>query len=167
MFQILLIISTILSGCCAKHKSVTEENSLPVVNIEQTQALLESVDSVEDSSIVSEDDSYKPRTYEEKWIDFKQRLASSQAEELVYYAEELYDALAPGDVVRRMELAFFIAQAYRKKGNSDKAKIFSQYYLDHLKIQQGGKSFRAHQENQSAVKKIMTKIGREGLGNDD
>jgi len=157
MIAILLAISLILCGCCVKERTLTH---VPVSENFQSESpeLPETLESLEQENKSVMDSEYTPLSLEQKWEDFRKRSSISQPEDLLYYAEELYDAMGPDDVIRRMELAFFISQVYRRKGNTDKAKIFSQHYLDHLQVQKGGKSFKSHQSNKYAVQKIMKKI---------
>ena len=96
----------------------------------------------------------------------QKRSKFSKPENLLYLVEDLYD-IEPRDNKRRMELSFFISQIYRKKGNKEKAKLYSEYFLNHLKSQQGGAAFKAHLTEKSAIKSIMDQINRKGMGLDE
>lgn len=166
MISILLAISLVLSGCCVKQRTLSENATAANFQGESSE-MPEIFESTEAESNASEDSEYMPLSLEQKWQDFRKRSSISRPEDLLYYAEELYDSMGSHDVIRRMELAFFISQVYKRKGNTDKAKIFSQHYLEHLQAQKGGKSFKSHQSNQSAVKEIMKKIKEKEIDLDE
>tara|TARA_Y100000589_G_C27029509_1_gene578372 strand:- start:353 stop:871 length:519 start_codon:yes stop_codon:yes gene_type:complete len=172
MLRILLILVVALAGCCSEKNSTLKEFSADNSEFNETTVINNSSESEEvepkDSELKdSELAEYTSRTLDEKWLDFKKRSKFSQPENLLYFAEELYDAFEANHNVRRMELSFFIAQIYREKGNREKAKIYSEYYLNHLKSQKGGASFKAHQTEKSAIKSIMDEINRKGMGLDE
>ena len=167
MLRGLIVILLFLSGCCSQDKSTLP----PLVNEGVEIIELESIEDIneplEPEVEVLNTDTYTPRTIEEKWLDFKKRSKFSKPENLLYFAEELHDAFEPSDNKRRMELSFFISQVYRSKGNQEKAKLYSEYFLNHLKSQQGGAAFKTHQSEKSAIQSMMKKINRKEMGFDE
>tara|TARA_Y100000589_G_scaffold229774_1_gene217180 strand:+ start:708 stop:1274 length:567 start_codon:yes stop_codon:yes gene_type:complete len=167
MLRILYVLIVLLAGCCSEKNSTFNQISEENLEFNESTIASSSSESELEEQDVLEVDDYSPRTLEEKWLDFKKRSKFSPPENLLYLAEELYDGFESGNNIRRMELSFFISQIYRNKGNQEKAKLYSEYYLNHLKSQQGGASFKAHQTEKSAVKSIMDKMHREGMGFDE
>ena len=167
MLRGLIVIVVILSGCCSQEKSTLQPSVIEGVKITDLDSIEDITEPAKSEIEVLETDEYTPRTIEEKWLDFKKRSKFSKPENLLYFAEDLYDALEPRDNKRRMELSFFISQIYRKKGNQEKAKLYSEYFLNHLKSQQGGAAFKAHLTEKSAIKSIMDQINRKGMGLDE
>ena len=167
MLRGLIVIVVILSGCCSQEKSTLKPSVIEGVKISDLDPIEDINEPTESEIVLLETDEYTPRTIEEKWLDFKKRSKFSKPENLLYFAEDLYDALEPRDNKRRLELSFFISQIYRKKGNQEKAKLYSEYFLNHLKSQQGGAAFKAHLTEKSAIKSIMDQINRKGMGLDE
>ena len=167
MLRGLIIIVVMLSGCCSQEKSALQSPANEGVEIIELESIEHINEPLEPEVEVLDTDEYTPRTIEEKWLDFKKRSKYSKPENLLYFAEELYDAFDPSENKRRMELSFFISQVYRNKGNREKAKLYSEYFLNHLKSQQGGAAFKAHHTEKSAIKSIMNQINRKGMGLDE
>ena len=110
MIRILLILLMSLAGCCSEKSSTLKEFSADNSEFNETAVINDSSESEEVELKDSELAEYTPRTLDEKWLDFKKRSKFSQPENLLYFAEELYDAFEPNHNIRRMELSFFIAQ---------------------------------------------------------
>ena len=122
MLPILIVIAVILSGCCTEQKSTLQSSAIEgveVVDLESDEYINEPTESeieIPDAEV------FVPRTIEEKWLDFKQRSKFSRPENLLYFAEELYDAFEPRDNQRKMELSFLFLKcieirATRRKPN--------------------------------------------------
>ena len=167
MLRTLIVIAVILSGCCTEQKSALQSSAIEAVEVVDLESDEYINEPIESEIEIPDAEEFVPRTIEEKWLDFKQRSKFSRSENVLYFAEELYDAFEPRDNQRKMELSFFISQVYREKGNKEKAKLYSQYFLNHLKSQQGGAAFKAHHTEKSAIKSMMDHINRKGMGLDE
>ena len=160
MLRGLIVIVVILSGCCSQEKSTLKPSVIEGVKISDLDPIEDINEPTESEIVLLETDEYTPRTIEEKWLDFKKRSKFSKPENLLYFAEDLYDALEPRDNKRRMELSFYFADLSKKE--IKKSKIVFGIFSKSFKIN-GGAAFGSFTEK-SAIKSIMDQINRKGWG---
>jgi hypothetical protein len=134
----LFLVQTILffSGCCKSSQPPEPSSKTPV----------QQVKIVEENEVVAApeeevDDAYVPMTFEDKLEDFRKRLEWTSAQDMIFYAEDLFDKAPDTRPTVKMELSFFLAQQYKKKGNKEKATYFSETFWNLRKGFLGGWQF--------------------------
>ena len=134
-----------LAGCCQKQLpplAFTKEP--PEVQPQSTSQDLpvQKVNTAENSH---------PVGFEEKWADFRRRTRYSSRRELVFYAQELFDLAPPTAHKKRLELSFFLMQAYKERGTKNRAEEYGAHYRRILKAMTGGSGFQDHSAARNAA----------------
>lgn len=156
---LILILGLSLGGCCSDRSSPgTSQVSTDSQDFTEVEEESEELDEFEDLSVdVSEDEaSSYSMTIDEKFEQFREKLEYTQDVDLVHYARDLYNQLPLNDTKKRLELSFFLSQAYKKRGEMDEASQYSKEFESMIKANTGGKAFREHQQMKKSTE-IMSR----------
>ena len=128
----------------------------PLEEFEEQENQIESVEKIDE-------DGYLPMTFDDKWEDFKSRSKYKDMTDLVHQAQDLYDQVPPKAMDKKIKLSFFLSQAYKKKGNMDKAREYSEAFMKFSKTMMGGRNFQGHNNFRNDLKEFKARWKEEGV----
>ncbi|PCJ20358.1 MAG: hypothetical protein COB02_04810 [Candidatus Cloacimonadota bacterium] len=85
------------------------------------------------------------RTFEEKWDDFKYKTSYRSKDEMVFFAENIFQQLPAKDIERKMQISFYLMEAFQKRKDNENAKKYADHYKTFFQLKTGGKAFQKHQ----------------------
>ncbi|MCJ8345793.1 hypothetical protein MJH12_09650 [bacterium] len=137
----ILLLSFCNIACFSKKKKVIP----PVVEIiDDFEEDLEDPIDLDDD----ENDKKSPsgfRTAEEKWEDFQYKSSYRTMDEMVFFAENIFHETPSKNIDRKMQLSFYLMEAFQKRKDNDNAKKYADHYKTFFKLKTGGKAFQKHQ----------------------
>ncbi|MCO4783559.1 MAG: hypothetical protein KC646_14630 [Candidatus Cloacimonetes bacterium] len=118
---------------------------------------LEVVDEPIEEEITNSDSGF--RTLEEKWDDFKYKTSYKTKDEMIFFAEDIFHQIPSKDIEKKMQLSFYLMEAYQKRKDNDNAKKYAEHYKNFFKLKTGGKAFQKHQSMIDFKEKLSEKWG--------
>jgi hypothetical protein len=122
---------------------------------EKPKKIIPVVSSIVDEDIIVEDEvvdeviSKAPesgfRTFDEKWNDFKYKTSYRTKDEMMFFAEDIFHQVPSKDIEKKMQLSFYLMEAYQKRKDNNNTKKYAEHYKSFFKLNTGGKAFQKHQ----------------------
>ena len=128
-------------GCFSKAKP---KKIIPVVSLIVDKDIVEDEVEVEDE-VVSKGLASGFLTFDEKWNNFKYRTSYRTKDEMIFLAEDIYHQVPSKDIEKKMQLSFYLMEAYQKRKDNNNAKKYAEHYKSFFKLNTGGKAFQKHQ----------------------
>jgi hypothetical protein len=154
-----IFVSLLISGCCGpeiKAPAVVSQELLTDLPVEENS------ETAEKNSIDLTEELTPGLTFAEKWQDFQRQLQYRPETELIYYAEGLLTRAPRSDLQKRMELSFFLQNAYIKKGQREKAGEYGTLFTELQKQLMSGAHFRQHNERKQTTAELVEKWRKSG-----
>jgi hypothetical protein len=145
-FILVCIFAGVIGFCgCGSDSGKQPAPSLPHEEVEDNVDLLSQPPVLPESSQVDLELTGGYSSYEENWEKFKSQLGFRSPEDLAYLAESVLMKTPRTELKRRMELNFFLAEVFKKKGDTQKSQEYSAAYQELMKQVTNGAEFREHQ----------------------
>lgn len=131
----------------------------------QVTPVIESIDEedLDEDIVIEEVEADKSesgfRTLEEKWDDFKHKTSYKTKDEMIFFAEDIFHQVSSKDIEKKMQLSFYLMEAYQKRKDNDNAKKYAEHYKSFFKLKTGGKAFQKHQSMIDFKEKLTEKWG--------
>lgn len=160
-----LIGMVCFSACCQQEQKTSVSSTL---NQSQSMPLLDEEPAFDSAPVTDlTEELTVGLTFAEKWQEFQRLLTYRSETELIYYAEGLLLQVPRADLQKRMELNFFLQNAYIKKGQREKAGEYGTMFLELQKQLMSGTRFREHIDQKKRVKSFAEKWSKEDHNDND